>query len=291
MDIRTLDAEKDIDEVLTLLSSSLTHPGQKDWFEWKHLSNPFGASDGLVAVDNNKIVGVRLFMNWEFKQGSNTIFALRPVDTATHPDARGKGIFKELTLKGLSIYNSANDKVIFNTPNSNSLPGYLKMGWRKLGQSFSYSYFLINILKRTRSIREHINFDGLDVDRAPSELIQTNKTRAFLNWRYQDKRYKIASFSDDLNSFLVYQLLLIKGLKVLAIKDYCGASVNFMPLVTSLAKQNNIFIGYCVNLPSLFSVEGISKLKRGNSIVVYKGPEIFRDATWQFSPGDLEGIL
>lgn len=291
MDIRPLDTYNDIDEVLALLSSSLTHPGQKDWFEWKHIANPFGASEGIVAVDNEKIIGVRLFMNWEFKQGHKIIHALRPVDTVTHPDARGKGIFKELNLKGVSIFNAGNDKIIFNTPNANSLPGNLKMGWVKLRQSFTYCYFAINLLKKTRTLKEHLNFDELNFSSQFSEFIQTNKSRTFFSWRYKDKKYKIVSFVDDPNSFLVYQLLCIKGLKVLAVKDYCGAPEDFTSLVTSVAKLNKIYIGHCVDYPSIFSVEGFSKFKRGSSVVVYKGPEIYREATWQFSPGDLEGIL
>ena len=68
---------------------------------WKHYDNPFGKSYGLLARDKNIIVGARMFMFWEFRKANRVLRAIRPVDTITHPEYRGKGIFKKLTYKGL----------------------------------------------------------------------------------------------------------------------------------------------------------------------------------------------
>jgi hypothetical protein len=57
---------------------------------------------------------------------------VRAVDTATHPDHQGRGIFSKLTREALDTLQEEAD-FIFNTPNEKSLPGYLKMGWVIVG--------------------------------------------------------------------------------------------------------------------------------------------------------------
>ena len=130
---------RDADEqaVLGLLNDALgggpagTRPAE--FFRWKHLENPFGRSFMLVAETDGRIVGLRAFMRWEFVAGDRRFRAVRAVDTATHPDHQGKGIFSRLTLEALDALRDEAD-FIFNTPNEKSLPGYLKMGWQVVGQ-------------------------------------------------------------------------------------------------------------------------------------------------------------
>ncbi|GGO96202.1 GNAT family N-acetyltransferase [Wenjunlia tyrosinilytica] len=135
LEIREL-AAADEPEVLGLLSTSLaggpTGERTSAFFSWKHRRGVFGPSPGLVAVADGRVVGLRLFLRWEFTLSGRTVRAVRPVDTATHPDFRGRGIFRALTLDLLEQVASGTD-VVFNTPNANSLPGYLRMGWRRAG--------------------------------------------------------------------------------------------------------------------------------------------------------------
>ncbi|WP_282205190.1 GNAT family N-acetyltransferase [Kitasatospora fiedleri] len=129
----------DVPAVLELLTASLaggpTGRRSAEFFDWKHRDGPFGASPGLVAVAaDGRIAGVRLFLRWEWRGGDGrTVRAVRPVDTATHPDFRGRGIFRRLTTELLAEV-SGEAELVFNTPNGNSLPGYLRMGWRELGR-------------------------------------------------------------------------------------------------------------------------------------------------------------
>jgi hypothetical protein len=79
-------------------------------------------------------VAVRLFMRWEFVRGGVTLRAVRAVDTATHPSHQGKGLFTALTLHALDACRADGVDLVFNTPNEQSRPGYLKMGWRQVGR-------------------------------------------------------------------------------------------------------------------------------------------------------------
>ena len=128
---------QDIPQIVDLLRLSLgdvsTTKSERYW-RWKHVDNPFGASHILLAEEDGVLVGVRAFMQWRWTDGQRQYTALRAVDTATHPEYRGRGIFKKLTLQLIAERTEAGDDFIFNTPNEQSKPGYLKMGWREVGK-------------------------------------------------------------------------------------------------------------------------------------------------------------
>lgn len=99
-------------------------------FAWKHQQNPFGTSPAWVATVDGEIVGFRTFLRWEFVIDGEPVRAVRAVDTATHPDHRGRGVFAGLTEHALDGLRGDGVAFVFNTPNDQSRPGYLKMGWR-----------------------------------------------------------------------------------------------------------------------------------------------------------------
>jgi GNAT superfamily N-acetyltransferase len=128
---------RDEDEaaVLELLDASLGGgpAGNRSpaFFRWKHVSNPFGRSYAMLAEHGERVVGFRTFMRWRFVVDGMPVSAVRAVDTATHPDYQGQGIFRRLTLAAVDDLRAEAD-LVFNTPNDQSLPGYLKMGWRRV---------------------------------------------------------------------------------------------------------------------------------------------------------------
>jgi GNAT superfamily N-acetyltransferase len=129
--------DADEPEVLALLQASLgggpAGGRPPELFRWKHIENPFGRSLMLVAESEGRIVGLRAFVRWRFVVSGREVRAVRAVDTATHPDHQGKGIFSRLTLEALEMLRGDAD-LVFNTPNEKSLPGYLKMGWKVVGR-------------------------------------------------------------------------------------------------------------------------------------------------------------
>ena len=138
LDFVDLD-QVDIDEIVKILSGSLSTSGATAkniaFWSWKHVHNPAGRSLGLAAksLSDGSLIAVRPMMHWRFKTPcfSELCQVVRPVDTVTHPDWRGKGIFRSLTLRAISKLGNTTINLAFNTPNKNSLPGYLKLGWQK----------------------------------------------------------------------------------------------------------------------------------------------------------------
>jgi GNAT superfamily N-acetyltransferase len=129
---------EDVPEMLEVMRLSLGETPllrrTPDLFAWKHYDNAFGESLILVAEEGGRVVGLRAFMRWELETpDGERLRCVRAVDTATHPDFQGRGIFRELTLAAVEAAQADGIDLIFNTPNEKSAPGYLKMGWSEVG--------------------------------------------------------------------------------------------------------------------------------------------------------------
>ena len=148
---------------------------------WKHQANPFGASAVLVAEDDQGLVGMRTMARWELRAGGETLRAVRPVDTMTHPRFRRRGLFRRLTTRMVDDMRDEGVDLIFNTPNEKSGAGYLKMGWQSVGRLAVWAR-PTSPLGRT---------DGHPVDGAGFPLAQgrhrrlhTPHSAAYIDWRY-----------------------------------------------------------------------------------------------------------
>jgi GNAT superfamily N-acetyltransferase len=104
-----------------------------EFFRWKHHQNPFGQSFMLVAESAGQLIGLRAFLRWRFEGGGRSVQAVRAVDTATHSAYRGMGVFSRLTRTAVEELRGQVE-LVFNTPNSLSRPGYLKLGWHEVGR-------------------------------------------------------------------------------------------------------------------------------------------------------------
>jgi len=129
--------DDDVEEVVELLRTCLGEggaPRSAEFWRWKHQRNPFGPSPVLVASAGGRIVGVRAFLRWRWESGDRPIPAVRAVDTATHPDWQGRGVFSALTTRLVAEVGEEGTAFVFNTPNRKSGGGYRTMGWRVVGR-------------------------------------------------------------------------------------------------------------------------------------------------------------
>lgn len=107
----------------------------KELFERKYISNIYGKSVVVVVYIDGKPEGARgLWRNdLEGKE------AYQPGDTCVTEACRGKGIFSEMTKRSVAMLPES--AIIYNFPNNNSYPGYMKMGWKLVGE---YYFSLFN---------------------------------------------------------------------------------------------------------------------------------------------------
>ena len=232
LEVRGYD-EEDEDAVLGLLAAAMgwvPDDQARAYFRWKHRANAFGPSPAWVAVDGERVVGLRILLRWEFESAGRTWRAVRAVDTATHPEYQGRGVFSRLTLHALEQLRAGGVDFVFNTPNDKSRPGYLKMGWREVTR--------LSLLVRPRSplaaarliaarqpaekwslacrfgepAPEALALDDLDgvIGRARRRPgMHTRWSAAYLRWRYgfEPLQYRVHAGSEGLDGgFVVFRL-------------------------------------------------------------------------------------
>lgn len=299
----------DIPGILRVLKASLGETSSKkteEVWRYKHIDNPFGESLVLVAEENDEIIGVRAFMRWQWQKGEQVFSAFRAVDTATHPNHQGKGIFKKLTLKALELGKERGDHFVFNTPNAQSKPGYLKMGWRKVDK-LKISLRPINLLRFKNgevvygtygiedSIEELLNsyFNKLK----SADRLFTPKDIAYIKWRYLnnplqkytvifEKEYFIAGYVKERNRFKEFRvseaIISKNGRKsaksaILKLAKLSGAKV----LSISPGSDINFKTGTIGNFGPVLTLKNINLNKKEEQ----EGLNLF---TWIYSLGDLE---
>jgi GNAT superfamily N-acetyltransferase len=195
--------------VLELLATSLGWSSDDyfaAFFSWKHERNPFGPSPAWVAVADGRVVGFRTFLRWEHRvAGGEVLRTARAVDTATHPSHQGRGIFRRMTLEALEDLRAGGVDFVFNTPNDQSRPGYLKMGWVSVGR-LSTSVRVVSPVSLARLAGARVPAElwsapanggrpAVDVladpgladllDSLPaSPRLATHRTPAYMRWRY-----------------------------------------------------------------------------------------------------------
>ena len=130
--------EADLDHVIAVGAAALgwkPNEPNAELFRWKHLDNPFGVSPIWLAEVDGQIAGYRAFMRWDMADATGRLWrSVRAVDTATHPDFQRRGIFSRLTMQAVDEMAKEGVDIVFNTPNTQSRPGYLKMGWIDVGR-------------------------------------------------------------------------------------------------------------------------------------------------------------
>lgn len=205
MNIRS-STQSDIPNIIQLLKSSLGEtlmPKSEAYWQWKHVDNPFGASPVWVAEEEGQLFGVRAFMQWNWQKEGKNYRAIRAVDTATDPAHQGKGIFKKLTLGLLEQCEAEGIDLVFNTPNSQSKPGYLKMGWEEAGKlpiNLSFKRPLNIVIAKLKGAQEtrflelknakefNLNkaLSDFDFTFSKDDIWHTAYSRNYLKWRYAD---------------------------------------------------------------------------------------------------------
>ena len=123
-DIRWTDEldEKFIADFL-FVQNKVFRCGSREEFKRQFEENIYGQSVIVVVYLDGAPVAARAI----WRNDIDGKEAYQPGGTCVLPTCRGKGIFKEMTM--LAIAKLPSTAIIYNYPNPNSYPGYIKMGW------------------------------------------------------------------------------------------------------------------------------------------------------------------
>ena len=230
-------AARDDDDagIISLLSAAHGWmPGDPNeaFLHWKHRASAFGRSPAWVSLHEGKVVGYRTFLRWQFRDGEDRVVrAVRAVDTATDPAYQRQGIFRSLTLQGVAELTLAGDELVFNTPNDQSRPGYLKMGWNVVRRlpvgvlpAGPRSAAAMLHSRVPAALWSETTTSGLDaaealadggvaealLQHAPAKGFRTHRSPEYLTWRtsFAPLRYRVllASPSDPAEGGIIFRL-------------------------------------------------------------------------------------
>ncbi|WP_066408349.1 GNAT family N-acetyltransferase [Flavisolibacter tropicus] len=317
--------------IIELLRQSLgesTVPKSEALWSWKHEQNPFGQSYVLLAEENGTLIGLRAFMQWDWQWQGKRYKAIRAVDTATHPAHQGKGIFKKLTLQQAEACKQEGVQFVFNTPNTQSKPGYLKMGWVEQGkmplkfkivQPLALGYSMMFNKKKVSSYKDdptpHMQwpeylFQKVDQAVAGDDQLSTAVSGAYVKWRYAENPLANYNYVTDNENFLV--ILRMKDHffgKELRISDFIllkkeasskKVSAQIKKAIIQYSRKNNVrFISLSgqqyQQYKAYFSWMGFVPVRSLGPIVTLKDlnmnsnfPQLLDVNNWAYSLGDME---
>lgn len=317
--------------MIALLKKSLGEgliPKSEFLWNWKHEQNPFGASFVLLAEENGMLIGLRAFMQWQWKWKDAEYKAIRAVDTATHPEHQGKGIFKKLTLQQLELCKQQGIHFVFNTPNDQSRPGYLKMGWVQQGRMplkfkvrnpVALAYSLAFKKGKGNSGTEDPTptqywdqkiFNLMDKYVQPTEQLNTILSGSYIRWRYANNPLFSYNYFTDFENFLligrIKQHSFTRELRLVDCMLFNNASSN-RRINSSISK---VILPYCKkhkiqvisfsgqqyqSHQSALNWMGIIPVQHRGPIVTLrdlnmneKFPELLDIKNWGYSLGDME---
>jgi GNAT superfamily N-acetyltransferase len=97
-----------------------------EFLEWQYKSNPHGYVEGFDAYFENDLVGHYAAIPVSYKFKGKIKKGLLSLNTATHPEHRGKGLFTKLALETYKEAKKDGFEFIVGVANENSTPGFIK---------------------------------------------------------------------------------------------------------------------------------------------------------------------
>lgn len=116
-----------------LFSACFAAAGHLDlaYLRWLYRDNPAGTVVGVDAWDGDRLAAHYACVPASVRIGGVPQRALLSLNTATHPDYQGKGLFTQLAERTYDAGSEQGFGLVFGFANANSTPGFLrKLGFR-----------------------------------------------------------------------------------------------------------------------------------------------------------------
>ncbi len=94
--------------------------------QWKYGENPFGPPLVVVAEDGNRVVGQYALWPTPLRLGATVYLGAQSLDTMTHPDYQGQGMFTRLASACYEAAAKRDVVAVYGFPNVASYPGFIK---------------------------------------------------------------------------------------------------------------------------------------------------------------------
>ncbi|MFC2034998.1 GNAT family N-acetyltransferase [Chloroflexota bacterium] len=161
-------------------------------WKWKFTKNPFGQAVSKLMFDGNKLIGYYTVIPMTVQVTNNLVKAALSVNTMTHSDYRGHGIFAYLGEKAYVVCEQKGIKFVYGFPNSNIYQARIKkLEWKGFGKMSIFQKELGSKTDVTLESKDIYEIDKYDMGvNALWEKVRSNypvivpRTKEFLNWRF-----------------------------------------------------------------------------------------------------------
>lgn len=198
-------------------------------YQRKYLA-PAGNAKIVTVRESGKLLAVNAMVPETLRHAGGTALGWQSCDTATHPDARGRGLFKTCVM---ALREQLTDgEVFFGYPNANSMPGFAKFGWVTRGMLDAYVAPLPSFFGDTAIqpiSRFDARFDEFSQRMIAPGTVCIERSAAYLNWRYlshADTPYSAYSYVQNgrLEGFAVVRSLPLSTGNACVILEVFGSS-------------------------------------------------------------------
>lgn len=124
--------EQDLAEYVELFRACFPGAGKlanRDYLRWLYADNPAGTVVGFNAREGGRLAAHYVCVPMQVALDGVRVRALLSLNTATHPDFQGRGLFTRLAELTYQAGAEAGARLVYGVANANSTPGFL----RKLG--------------------------------------------------------------------------------------------------------------------------------------------------------------
>lgn len=150
----------------------------EEYLRWEYFENPDGRVIGFDAFLGADLAAHYAIIPREWSDGRGRHLGALSVNTATHPNHQGKGLFVRLAAATYERAASLGVKFVVGVANANSIPGFTKkLGFRVLGQ-----------------VRLHLLMGP--PSRPPEESLGVRRDSEWLRWRLRNpsRKYQAVSY-------------------------------------------------------------------------------------------------
>ncbi|SFG21280.1 Ribosomal protein S18 acetylase RimI [Duganella sp. CF458] len=106
----------------------------RDYLDWLYRCNPDGQVVGFDARDGERLAAHYVCIPARAKIGSEEVPVLLSLNTATHPEYQGKGLFTKLAELTYAAGAELGYDSVYGVANANSTPGFTrKLGFQLVG--------------------------------------------------------------------------------------------------------------------------------------------------------------
>lgn len=149
------------------------------YLQWQYIDNPHGRVIGTDAFLNGELAAHYAIIPRRYRWNSQVFNGALSVNTATHPNHQGKGLFTRLATATYEAAEREGVKFVVGAANANSVGGFTrKLSFHALGQIRLYGAFA--------------------APRSGSDALDLDISSDWLRWRFKNpaRRYRTLPHGD-----------------------------------------------------------------------------------------------